>query len=257
MALDSNIIANRARAEKAAKDAVKGEGINPAYVSNVVDTDPIDYVEGTGVPYGQKTTSDDLIQRLVWNDETEVWDNLGDPFPNKTYVDDEVLIEKNRAIAKEDELEASIAAASLGIKPFQTKALMDAFTPGDGGDNRELARVDNDSTASNNGDYAWNGSSWIKKADAVDLQDNVKLWAKTEGYFITDNLVKDQYGNVTSADIEWPNGVTGVISNVTAGFYGWTSARITYTNSSKYATVTITRDAFGDVEAINVTLTGF
>lgn len=193
MALDSNIIANRARAEKAAKDAVKGEGINPAYVSNVVDTDPIDYVEGTGVPYGQKTTSDDLIQRLVWNDITEVWDDLGDPFPNKTYVDDEisakialekailqaeidadVLVEKNRAEVAEANLQTQVDAIEdaqlTGLIAVGTKSELDAITDKD---DLTPGRVDSDT------DYSFTftdaditaGSDTIGET-AVSLSDN-------------------------------------------------------------------------------------
>lgn len=122
--LDSYIASNRSRAESAAQESeqtlqeVKDEktsiiaeiqsekeialdnftanfedfisssaGVNPQYISLVVDQVPQDYVEGTGLPYGQYSKGDNLYQLVYWDPVEEVWKDLGDSRPSKNYVD--------------------------------------------------------------------------------------------------------------------------------------------------------------------------
>ncbi len=201
--------------------------------SYTIDEEPA--ITGTDGTVGAYFTTAGLLQKLV--EASGSWVEQGDPIITERYFQTSAIFE--------------------GILGVQTTALLFADdSQADG----TLRRVTNDPVKSKNGVYSADSSeddNWVKESDPVSLQDNVKLWTKTEGYFITGSIVKDNFGNISSASIEWPNGVTGVISNVTATYYGWTSARLTYTGSSKYATITITRDSQGSRLTTTITLTGF
>ena len=85
---DSHIDSARARVEKASKLVAESTGINLEYVSLQEGQKPKDYVDNTGLPYGQYPIAGDMIQRVEWNSDTQQWDDFGAPIPTKQYVDD-------------------------------------------------------------------------------------------------------------------------------------------------------------------------
>ena len=161
----------------------------------------------------------------------------------KEYVDDKASL-----------LSSQIEAAAKGYKPFETKADMDAFTPGDDGDYREIAQVMNDPTVGNNGIYRWDGEAWVKRDSLAELK-QIKDWAFSEAYDAS-NIVYDSDGIVESADLVWPDGEAGSISNVETDNFGISSIRFNRPDS-KYITIVITRDADGNVTETSSTATGY
>jgi len=88
-----------------------------------------------------------------------------------------------------DEVYEETDVSAKGIKPFETKALMDAFSPGV--DDPEIALVMNDGTAANNAYYRWDGSSWVKRADfytsSIDPEDTTEaVTGKAVGLYVND-----------------------------------------------------------------------
>lgn len=171
-------------------------------------------------------TVDTTNNRLVVHDgETQG----GHPQATKKYVDDKASL-----------LSSEIEAAKKGIKPFGTKAEMDAFTPGDGDppDNREIAQVMNDSTVGNNGEYRWDGSVWVKRDSLAEVKD-VKGWVSNilDGYGVDINsLVYSDNGNIESGDFTWPDGEVGSFSNLDEDNGDLVSFRLNRP-SNKYITV--------------------
>lgn len=82
-----------------------------------------------------------------------------------------------------------------------------------------------------------------------------KSWVINET-FTSSNEFFDVEHNLISADIEWSDGDTSTISNVTTNSYGTTSIRYNRSDG-KYATRTIIYDADGFVDTETITLTGF
>ena len=82
------------------------------------------------------------------------------------------------------------------------------------------------------------------------------VWAQTEAYTVTGNAVYDADGIIESADIEWPDGVSGTISNVETDDFGISSIRFNR-SGSRYITIAITRNEDGHITQTSVTPTGY
>lgn len=83
--LDSHITSNRARAERAYQNTSAATNVNPEYVTNQVNQKPKDYESGTGVALGAYPVGDGLVQRVSWNDNTDTWEDLGNPILTQPY----------------------------------------------------------------------------------------------------------------------------------------------------------------------------
>lgn len=62
-------------------------GVNLDYVSLVVNQLPPDYVDNTGLPYGQYSKGDNIYQTVYWDFNEGLWKDLGAAIPSKEYVD--------------------------------------------------------------------------------------------------------------------------------------------------------------------------
>lgn len=184
----------------------------------------------------------DSFQKLIWDGTS--WINLGEEISTVKFVNDKASL-----------LASQIEAASQGIKPFATKADMDAFTPGDGGDNREIAQVMNDPTLGNNGIYRYDTgtSAWIKRDSLAEVKD-VKGWVLN--ILATDvglsNRVYNENDNLESADILWPDGLEGTVSDLVEDSEGRTTSLRYNRPDNKYITLVIeydNGDATGTLEA--------
>ena len=83
----------------------------------------------------------------------------------------------------------------------------------------------------------------------------VQIWALSESYTAT-NIVYDNDSILESADLTWPDGEAGSISDVTTDDFGITSIRYNRPGG-KYITIDITRDADGNVTQTTSTATGY
>ncbi len=85
------------------------------------------------------------------------------------------------------------------------------------------------------------------------LEDRVKSWAMTESFEV-DNLTFSASGNIESADLVWPDGTAGTISDVTEA--NGLITEIKYNYGAKYVELSITWDA-GEVQKTEWTTNGF
>ena len=170
---------------------------------------------------------------------------------NVSYFDDKIQAVDDKASL----LAGQIEAAAKGYKPFETKADMDAFTPGDGGDDREIAQVMNDPTIGNNGIYWWDGTDWIKRDSFAEVK-QVQDWALSESYTVTGGVSYDDDGIIEAANILWPDGEVGSISDAETDDFGISSIRFNRPDD-KYITIAITRDSDGNVASTSSTTNGF
>ena len=198
---NSNDLAILSRIEKAADALNNGSGINPKYISNVENINPLPF-ENDGLPVGEKPITGKLKQRLEWNANQEEWQNLGEPIPTKDYVDDksvsetalrdaaitaasaektaeinvakgllqseidaDVLAEKTRAETAEGAIQVQLN--DIGTRGYEasvaTQAILYTITDANG----VIRKVTNDATASNNGSYradSTDGNGWVKFA---------------------------------------------------------------------------------------------
>ena len=126
-------------------------------------------------------------------------------------------------------------AQSAGVIGYATKAVMEADVLQDDG---TLALVTNDPTTANNGWYRWDGTGdeWVASAGFFSAA-TVQSWAISEAYEAS-NIVFDSNGIIESANLTWPDGTSGTISNVTNtnGFI----TQIRYNYSTKWVQIAIT-----------------
>lgn len=149
-------------------------------------------------------------------------------------------------------IEESVVAGVIG---FPDKATMDADLDHDAG---TIARVMTDSTPANNGDYLKTGASgagsWNKESTLIDSA-IVKEWVSSESFEIS-NITYTANDNIATADLDWPDGESGSISNVVEDSEGRiTSIRYNRPNS-KYVTLTITYSG-DNVASTALTATGY
>ncbi len=90
-------------------------------------------------------------------------------------------------------------------------------------------------------------------AATISPQSRVKSWATAEAFEI-DNITYSASGNISGADLVWPDGVTGTISDVTEADGLITSIRYNY--DAAYVELSITYDV-GEVEKTEWTINGF
>ncbi len=105
-----------------------------------------------------------------------------------------------------------------------------------------------------------NQAGTTKKADAsiiVDLTTKaawmIRNWAMAEA-FAVDNITFKASGNINTADLVWPDGTVGTISDVAESNRLITSIKYNY--SDKWVKLDITYHA-GEIESTNWTTNGF
>jgi hypothetical protein len=87
--------------------------------------------------------------------------NLSDRIDNESLIADQnILAEKHRAEAVEQNLLIQVNSVGVGNKAYKTYALMDADKANIPA--KSKVTVTNDATASNNGDWQWDGSTFTK-----------------------------------------------------------------------------------------------
>ncbi len=89
----------------------------------------------------------------------------------------------------------------------------------------------------------------MKKANEV------LVWAQAEAFDI-ENMTFTAAGNIQTADLKWPDGESGTISNVSETNGLLTNIRFNYDGTAKYVELSITWDA-GEVEKTEWTTNGF
>lgn len=109
-----------------------------------------------------------------------------------------------------------------------------------------------EASESNASDSEEQAEFWATLAEVKNIQD----WALSESFTITGNVSYDSDGNIESADIQWPDGEPGSISDVQTNEFGITSIRFNRPDS-KYIEVTVTRDGDGNVTETTATAEGF
>ena len=98
---DSQTLNNRVRAENAAQLSIAGTFINPMYVSIVADQKPVDYVAYTGQQRGMYPLSNGGLQMVIWNTQTNEWDDYGEAFSSLEYVDDKASLSTVLVVASD------------------------------------------------------------------------------------------------------------------------------------------------------------
>ena len=123
--------------------------------------------------------------------------NLSVRIDNESLIADQnILAEKHRAEAVEQSLLIQVNSVGVGNKAYRTYALMDADKASIPA--KSKVTVTNDATASNNGDWQWDGSIFTKSIyDPVTqakefTKDRIDLVPMT-GY---DFAIQDQFGNI-------------------------------------------------------------
>ena len=123
--------------------------------------------------------------------------NLSVRIDNESLIADQnILAEKHRAEAMEQSLLIQVNSVGVGNKAYRTYALMDADKASIPA--KSKVTVTNDATASNNGDWQWDGSIFTKSIyDPVTqakefTKDRIDLVPMT-GY---DFAIQDQFGNI-------------------------------------------------------------
>ena len=131
--------------------------------------------------------------------------NLSDRIDNESLIADQnILAEKNRAEAVEQNLLIQVNSVGVGNKAYKTYVLMDADKANIPA--KSKVTVTNDATASNNGDWQWDGAVFTKsvydpltqaKADATTkantAEANAKLYADQKTKNIDSNADSDTH----------------------------------------------------------------
>lgn len=171
--LDSHITSNRARAERAYQNTSAATNVNPEYVTNQVNQKPKDYESGTGVALGAYPVGDGLVQRVSWNDNTETWENLGDPILTQPYsprsvenISDlnNISTQKTRMVA----VEGPTVQSGMFL-PFETDPI------GDGDDGSTVLQSSN-------------GKWWVRRDTQIRGIVNVKWFGAKDSEDITTEL---------------------------------------------------------------------
>src|SRR5690625_3279257 len=203
--IDSQILSNRARAERASVSAAASEDVavqakdqSMAALADVlstagVDADYISYTVGSEPPAATTTGTigayfkeEGLFQK-VEGDGSE-WQEIGEVIVGRKYVDD-------KALSLTDEIDNIAEGQRRGFISYATKSDMDSDTTQD---EKTVARVMNDPTPSNNGYYRFDGTDWIKGASLVsgslDPQDEDEaVSGRATDKYLFENLTKLQY----------------------------------------------------------------